>query len=269
MSPRIVAFFLSALASTTVSCTNSETAAGTGGGSSTGPGLAAFQTSACKKEAQTKQGTPGEAAQALGADDVYAGLQCVRWATIDGGFRVSLLNFEGACGAQWQGKVTAADAALELRMVNPDCRIAACGWCIYDFSFDVRMAAAASGNDVSLVMDPCPGQQTPTTQAVHLPLGAETSGELCRYANAYALEDQAMSLGTCGRPYLPCREAQSSGVACPANDGGAPCDDGLTCADGASATGRVCHATCKVDGDCLPSGVMKCDAGLCRPAHPF
>lgn len=268
MSPRIAAILLAAFTSTTLACSHDETGAGGGSPTSTGPGLAAFQTSACKKESQTKAGTPGEAAQALAAEDVYAGLKCVRWATIDGGFRVSLLNFEGACGAKWQGKVTEVGAALELQMVNPECQIAACGWCIYDFSFDVRMTAGASGNDFSLVMDPCPGQQTPTTQAVHLPLGAEASGELCRYANADALGWQAESLGTCGRAYMACRGQSASGM-CPANDGGAPCDSGLTCADGASATGRVCHATCKVDGDCVPASAMKCDAGLCRPAHPF
>jgi hypothetical protein len=249
-----------------LSCGRDEPAGS--GGTTTGP-LVSFEGSACKKEAaKAAAATAGEARQALAANDVYAGLQCVRWSPIDGGFRVLLLNFEGACGAEWSGRATQNGAALELRLVNPDCRIAACGWCIYDWSFDVKMTAAAGGTDVAIVVDPCPGQQTATSQSVHLPLASTPSGELCRYANPNALGWQAMSLGTCGAAYMPCREGTGM---CPLGDGGSPCDDGLTCAKGATgdaaASGNVCHAACAASADCLPAGVMTCDAGLCRPAH--
>ena len=246
--------------------TTTTTTGGAGGGAVTGPTLAAFQKSACKKEAQTQSGTPGEAAQALSADEVYAGLECVSWSPIEGGFRVLLRNVDSVCGAEWAGEVNQVGGGVELRLVNPKCQMANCGSCIYDFTFDVKMKAAAGGDEVSIVLDTCPGQQPAQTEKVTLPLGAAPTGELCRYADASSLGWQAMSLGTCGKAYMPCREANGM---CLAADGGAACDDGLTCADGASAAGGVCHAPCKVDGDCAPTGVMKCDAGLCRPAHPY
>jgi len=203
---------------------------------------------------------------ALTAEEAYAGLQCVRWKTLDGGkLKVDLLNFEGGCGAQWKGQATELDGGLELRLVNPGCMLAACGSCIYDWSFEVR-AKGGADLPISIVTDPCPGEQTPDTDSATIPLGATPEGELCRYADHGALGWQAMSLSSCGKAYMPCRV---KGGMCDPSGGEPECDTGLTCADGASATEKVCHAPCKVDGDCQPSGTMKCDAGLCRPAKPW
>ena len=247
-------------------CDGDTSPAGSGaGGSTSGPALGAFHKSACKKESQTASA----ASPLSGAESAsYEGLQCVRWSPIDGGFSVFLRNFDGACGAEWEGRVTALASATELRVVNPKCLLAKCGTCMYDFTFDVKMAAKAGGDAFDLVLDPCPGQQDAKTVSVTLPLATEPSGELCRYASASALGWQAMSLGTCGKAYMPCREAGMSGM-CPPADGGASCDDGLTCAAGASADARVCHATCAKDVDCEPAGLMACDAGLCRPSKTF
>lgn len=244
-------------------------AAGTGGGASgtggapTGPSMAAFEGSGCKKESSTTSGT---IAQPLTEDDVYAGLQCVKWDTIDGGFRIGLTNFEGACGAEWQGQVATQGQDVELRLVNPDCMIAACGSCIYDWTFDVRMSASEGGDTFSLVVDPCPGEQAPDVESVQLPLATEPSGELCRYADAHALGWQASALDTCGAAYMPCREA--SGM-CGMGSTAEPCDPDLVCTEGTTEGVGICHAACQTDADCVPETQMKCDGTVCRPKNPW
>lgn len=232
-------------------CGSDDAASASGDGS-----LVAFKGSTCKKEN----------AGALTAEDTYAGLQCVRWTTVDADtVKIELLNFEGGCGAQWKGEAKAVDAGLELRLVNPGCLLAACGSCMYDWSFDVR-AKGAADLPLSIVTDPCPGEQTPDQDTATLPLGTTAEGELCRYANHGALGWQAMALSACGKAYMPCR---IGGGMCEPNGSEPECDSGLTCADGASATAKVCHANCTGDSDCAPTGTMKCDGGLCRPAKPW
>ncbi len=251
-----------ALASLALACGNGDSIV-TGPSLSSGPSLSAFDGSPCKKESTVRSGS---VQQALSADDVYAGLQCVRWAPVDGGFRVVLLNFEGACGAEWTGQVGANDGAVALRLVNPLCLVAACGWCIYDWTFDVRMGASPGGNAFDIVVDTCPGTQQPESESVVLPLDTQPTGELCRYANANALGWQAMALDTCGAAYMPCREEPGM---CGTSAGAAPCDADLVCADGADAAAHVCQSACAADSDCTPKGVMKCEASVCRPAHPW
>lgn len=234
------------------------TTTGGGGAAATGATLASFDKSACKKEAQTKAGP-----SPLGAEpEAYAGLQCVRWNAIDGGFQVFLRNFDGPCGAEWDGAVKALASATELRVANPKCMIASCGSCIYDFTFDVKMTPAQGGDAFELVMDPCPGQQDATTVKITLPLATQPSGEICRYANYGALGWEAMALGTCGKAYMPCR-GEAMGM-CQAEDGGAPCDEGLACEAAATAEARVCQQACTKDLECLAT--MTCQGGFCRPA---
>lgn len=218
--------------------------------------LAAFHTSECKKEN----------ASALTATEAYAGLQCIRWQPGDGGtLQVELVNFDGACGAQWKGSASSSDAGLTLRATNPGCMLAACGSCIYDWTFDVKLEASVDLS-VSVVTDPCPGEQTPETDSATLPLATTPAGELCRYADFGALGWQAASLGTCGVAYMPCRSGNGM---CSLGSGQSPCDTGLECATGANAADEICHAVCTDDTQCAPAGILTCQSGLCRPAKSW
>lgn len=216
--------------------------------------LAAFQGSVCKKES----------VGALTAEEAYAGLQCIRWkAGAEGTLHVDLVNFEGACGAQWKGEASKTEAGLELRATNPGCLLAACGWCIYDWTFDVQVDTGADV-PLSIVTDPCPGEQTPETDTLTLPLASLPAGELCRYANYDALGWQAAAVSACGKAFMPCR---SQNGMCQLEAGGTPCEAGLSCATGAG--NDVCHATCTGDADCALPGVLTCQSGLCRPANSW
>jgi len=226
------------------------------GSSSSSDSFVSFSSSACKKEN----------AGALTAQEAYAGLQCIRWKPSGADtLKVDLLNFDGGCGAQWKGSSKNVDGGVELDISNPGCLLAACGSCIYDWSFEVR-ATAGADLALSIVVDQCPGDQTPVTYAATLPLGATPEGELCRYADYGALGWQAQSLGTCGQAYMPCR--QQNGM-CDLGASSTPCEAGLTCGDGASATDQICLAPCSGDGDCEPAGTMTCQTGFCRPANTW
>jgi hypothetical protein len=215
-------------------------------------GSVAFQSSACKKDN----------AQALSEADARAGLKCIRWQPLDGGkLRFELTNFEGACGANWAGKANVGEGGLELWATNPSCRIASCGWCIYDWTFDVE-APADTSLALSVVTDPCPGQQEPARVTATLPLSTSPQGELCRYAHHGALSWQAAALGSCGQAYMPCRGSDICGVGASSES----CDTGLVCADGGAGQ-QVCHAPCTAD--CGPGGALTCQDGLCRPANPW
>lgn len=233
-------------------CGSDESGSSSGGGN-----LVSFKGSACKKDS---------AGGALTVEEAQAGLQCIRWKPgASGAIAIELVNFAGACGAQWKGQSKEVDGGVELRVVNPECLLAACGVCIYDWSFEVK-ATAGADLPLSVVTDPCPDEQPPTTVSTTLPLSTLEQGELCRYADHGALGWQASSLGTCGKPYMPCKTTNGM---CQGPSGDPPCDTGLTCADGAKAGEQVCHAPCTGDAECVPAGTLTCQDGLCRPAKPW
>ncbi len=227
--------------------------------------LVSFVGSPCKKEAPADAGT-GIIEQALltavdGA--ALAGLQCVAWerAGTDG-LKIDLVNFEGACGAQWRGSASvSADGSLALRLDNPQCLIASCGWCIYDWSFEVRGVGAASPLPVGISIDTCPGAQPLRTYQLELPVAGSPEGVLCRYANYSALGWQAQPTGTCGTLDLPCE-----GTSMCSSTTERSCDTGLVCDTNGTAEQYICLAPCAVDADCPSASVLACQAGFCRPA---
>lgn len=230
-------------------CGSDDDESSAGGGT-----LVGFTGSKCKKES---------GGSALTAAEAHAGLECVRWKPSGEGLQIDLSNFEGACGASWQGVAKQSEKGLELRATNPSCLLAACGSCMYDWSFQVKVDTT-SDLALDLVTDPCPGQQTPETESLTLPLSKSAEGELCHYASYGGLSWQAGALGQCGQAFMPCQKA---GGMC---DGtGAPCQAGLECAPGASATEEVCHPTCTTDTDCALSGILSCKAGLCEAPTSF
>jgi hypothetical protein len=235
-----------------LSCSGSEDS-GPSGASGT---LIAFSGSACKKESQSS---------ALTAADAYAGLSCIRWKPSAAGLQIDLVNFEGACGAQWHGSATATATGIELVASNPSCLLAACGSCMYDWGFEVH-AGTDQDLPIDIVTDPCPGEQPAEKVTATLPLATAASGELCRYASYGGLGWQAAALGHCGMAFMPCREA---GGLCDTGSATTACDPGLECAGGASAAERVCHPSCATDADCALPGILACQSGSCRPSLPW
>src|SRR5664280_526750 len=225
--------------------------------SGNGP-LIAFGNSGCKKEilsASSKEVSTFSQIDAGSPNfgDEVAGLKCVAWEfTGTGRLKVNLINFEEACGAKWQGDAQVeATGQLHLNLVNPQCMVAACGWCIYDWSFEVKGLPGGQTLPTTITIDTCPGRQDIKTSSVELPLGTEPSGIKCRYANFYAIDWQAASLNTRGTVGMPCDGTATSQGADASATG--TCQGDLVCTDNDAAQ-EICAKSCNADVDCGTSG---------------
>jgi hypothetical protein len=233
--------------------------------------LLSFKGSPCKKEANQASGTgTATAAQALVSIDYSpetAGLQCIAWEAVGTDkLKIDLYNFEGACGAQWTGKAAIEnDGGLGLSLVNPECMIASCGWCIYDWSFEVEGVDLGRPLTVGVGIDTCPGEQAIRNATATLPVDAQSSGILCNYANFNALGWQALSLKTCGTLAMPCNGTSMCQSYPVTTD--LTCQGDLVCSDNGNADERICAKPCSVDDDCGTLGVLECRDGLCRPKN--
>jgi hypothetical protein len=221
----------------------------------------AFEGGPCKKEAAAEQGAlPGFLLTPWNGDDLL-GLTCIAWGPGDGAGDVGLdlLNFPGACGAEWAGEGGADGAAISLRVYNPGCMLAACGTCIFDWAFGLEGVEDGASVSLALDVDPCPGEQEPETYTATLPGPLSTEGIVCRWTDKNALEWHAAETGTCGALHMPCGDDEICGSLAPGE-----CLGDLQCADRGDGD-EVCLAPCAGDADCLPSGMVSCgDDGLCR-----
>lgn len=245
-----------------------------------GEPLKTFKDSGCKKEAgksvSNLRGTSRTSAEVATASAALvstdysaeiAGLKCFAWEIVGtDSLRIDLYNFEGACGAQWTGRAAIeADGALGLSLINPDCRIASCGWCIYDWSFEVAGVDLSKPLPVGVGIDTCPGERAVESIPATIPVNTQTSGILCNYAHFGALGWQAMALSQCGTVGMPCSGTsmcQSYPVTTAVS-----CQGDLVCTDNGNASEQICAKPCVTDPDCGALGVSTCQTGLCRPAN--
>lgn len=242
--------------------------------------LKSFKDGGCKKEnaLASANGTNGgiaTATQALVSTDYSAettGLKCFAWEVVsDNRLKIDLYNFEGACGADWKGKAAIeGDGGLKLSLVNPDCMIALCGTCMYDWSFDVVGVETSKDVALSLSIDTCPSGAVSTpikNFSVTLPTAAKASGILCNYADFGGLAWQAMALSQCATVGMPCNNV-TNGM-CPSTPVSTEmtCQGDLICTDNGTAEQRICAKPCAADTDCGSLGILTCKEGLCRPAN--
>jgi len=241
--------------------------AGTGGAGGTG-NLVSFVGSPCKKEVQSPAPQPiatRRLAPITGVDPAaVVGLRCISWErTGADGLKIDLVNFDGACGAQWSGDAAVdASGSLVLGLVNPDCAISRCGVCIYDWSFELRAIPSAGDLPLTIRIDTCPGQQPLQTWGATLPLASSPQGMLCRYADWNALGWQASATSTCATINMPCLGAGM----CSSATTGRSCNQGLVCDTNGTADQYICLLPCSAQAPCPAGGVLSCQAGLCRPA---
>ena len=239
------------------------TVAACAGGTETGnPGkdgtLVAFDASACKEEAPVESGRSQEA---LVTASEYDGLRCVEWDKGgDGELTVRLLNVNGGCSVPWKGEAGVRDdGTLELRLVNPMCAVALCGWCIYDFTFTLRGAPAPAELPIEVGQVACPGKEPEWDPVIVLPADAGDSGVLCRYANQFAYDQQLGEQDRCGSKFGTCGDA---GGFCNSGTGPTACRDNLVCT--AADDANRCLEPCTTDADCSPQAVSACIDGICR-----
>ena len=226
-----------------------------------------FAASDCKKEgyaAMVKPPTAGAAYQTTlpTVEDLGIGLQCVRWhQTGSGRIAIDLYNFDGACGASYDGRPSVGDdGTLELTLVNAGCMVAGCGSCIYDWSFEIDGLDMTRDLPIEIALDTCPGQGEPERETTMVPLASQPEGIQCRYASAGALS----WVGRCGALHMPCDAVgMCSGPGGSAGSSGAPlCEGDLVCAT-APGTSEICQQPCTTTADCdVP--LLTCEGGLCQ-----
>jgi hypothetical protein len=233
----------------------SDSAAPMGGSDSGAPmGGPDFSTSACKKDRKASSALAHiRVLKVIQDEGGLAGLRCVAWQRLANEVKIDLYNFDSACGAQWTGDgAVASDGTLVLDISNPSCRIAACGVCLYDWSFDLR-TSVASGVSVPVTIAVAPCESTMATSTWSEVIGNEDQGIHCVFAAYTALILQAGATGTSGTAGMPCIGAAET------------CAEGLVCDNGAAANQPLCLVPCTTDADCPRTDVWSCQLGLCRP----
>jgi hypothetical protein len=234
-----------------------------------------FQDSGCKKETAVKSTAAMRASDSLAAiTKVFAstnygtetsGLKCFAWERTDENrLKIDLYNFEAACGAEWTANaVVDPNTGLNLTVSNPECLIARCGQCLYDWSFDVSGIDSKEALSIHLAIDTCPGKQDLKTYSTQLPIHERSSGILCNYAEYNALGMQSAALGECGTLGMPCQgTAKCSDT--PASTE-MTCQNDLVCTTNGNKNELICAKSCHEDKNCGTLGVQTCSDGLCRP----
>lgn len=223
-----------------------------------------FQSSACKKSEAAKSHLARRYHSVIEDETGLEGLRCVAWKRVGTTeLKLDLYNFEGACGTTWVGDAAiGADGAIALDVDNPSCLVAACGKCLYDWSFDIQGATPA-GQPVplNLTVNTCKGQQAP----VQIPatIGAEEQGLACSYADYGGLLWQASATNACGTLAMPCVGSSLCGSGSFTSTG--TCSGSLVCDSSAATNEPRCLVPCSTAQDCPRADAWVCQAGLCRP----
>ncbi len=222
-----------------------------------------FTTTQCKSKEPTTEVQSAGRMLAIGASKLqstvalnsrYDGLNCFVWQRVDDDtLRIEVTNHADGCSEDEYWEPVAElndDGRLDLRLENPSCTKAACGWCIYDLSFTVQVPSSVMELDVRLFDDSC-SAEAGVRSAAQLSLGSGTSGEVCSYANRYAL-----SWGCAGAPgrYAPCSAADNC------YEEGTTCGAGLSCA---ALDEPRCAPPCSRDADCADYASTSCVEGHC------
>ena len=242
-----------------VAACDEDDGAGLGGESS----LVSFEAGLCKKEADDSSELGPMWIYTVHDETALDGLQCVSWAQGDGALRIDLINFEEGCSAEWDGDAAVSDNRVTLNVKNPECRQANCGWCIYDWSFEVEGVDDSREVEVTIAVDDCPEESEIASFSAAIPAG-QKEGIVCRYANHNALVDQAGTLGEMGTLHMPCSGSEYP----PQERPELLCADDLLCTEVPNGNGKapVCLAPCETDADCVLPDILACEAGVCQIA---
>lgn len=247
----IEAAWLAGLATAAVSC---------GGGTQTGNPVLSFESSGCKvaghstalTAVSSEGGVAGVRSALLVDSERYDGLQCFGYELSESGvLTLDVLNMAGGCAIEWDGRVELEAGTARLFVENPRCDVqAACGSCVYDFSFELDGVDAGAPLALEL-WEKGDCEAAELDAQVTLPLDTESRGMRCRPVDPGVLA----WIGQCGGELH-----HACGAICEPEGA---CDEGLTCGEFVDGDER-CLGACQSDADCPLDGLLRCDEGLCR-----
>jgi hypothetical protein len=218
-------------------------------GTDTGnPPVIDFRNSACHDQSYTEN--KDAILQSLDEaplipDPKYKGLTCFAFEQDANAIHLLVSNYKSGCESQlgWTPRLEErSDGGLDLILEDRDCATAACGWCLYDLSFDLPLELA-SDREVHLVQRGCEGAHPELSAQLAL---TQQSGVACAYTDANALAWRARG-GTSER--MLCGET-------------ATCDIGLTCTTVDTDPRGRCLKTCTTDANC--DALSLCTASVCQ-----
>jgi hypothetical protein len=184
------------------------------------------------------------------------GLSCVYWERTEAGeLRIALTNIMDGCGIEWKdARARVEGSEVFLDVVNPRCAVAGCGWCIYDFDFEVADVPEAADLRVHLSAvsdggERCDeGEEGAEVDDEHFTVPAgEQSGSRCRFMPSYAYEPP---------------EQCSLYMECPLT-GECLCPEGTLCGPPREGAKSICLTECESASDCPVSGAFECVGGAC------
>lgn len=224
--------------------------------SKTASPLVNFIGSDCKNHANS---SAVKAALITTENEQYAGLICIRWELKrDEKMRIDLINFRGACGAEYKGSAQlTGSSAVTLSVDNPSCTIAKCGNCSYDWSFDLEGIDSQSDVQITIAENACPEKQESRKYAFKVTTAQINSGVVCKYSD----DSWSIHYLEAGSLHALCEGASGSTVS--TDTGVRSCKGDLVCAEKGSI-GPTCFQPCTADGDCpQQDGLYSCKEGLC------
>ncbi len=216
--------------------------------------MGSFSSSLCKK-VELRNSLLISSLSRLYAEDQFPGLKCISWKKAENSLYLDLSNFEQGCGTEWEGSIEADDSKIILNIDNPKSAVANCGWCTFDWSFEAINLDLESDKELLVKIDTYPDGSYDDVKLYNARLntGSADSGVICRWANWYALEEMAESVGTVGTLHMPCSE-----------DTEAPCKDDLVCEKADESDSKeVCLSPCEEDADCMNEDILYCKDGIC------
>lgn len=234
------------------------------GGTETDNPVIDFQSSGCKNQVSAFALGPPRVEPTTGRLDSdapdYDGLHCYAWrhdpqsATL----HVDVLNMHGGCQVDWSGEAKwRAEGGIDVQISNASCRTASCGWCLYDFSFELSGVEGSEPLPLALIEDDC--ESADIYSELVVPLDTEPSGMRCRPAFRHALGG-GLAPACDGNRHMSCGELNCGSSA-------GDCNEGLLCSEIEKGDSR-CMKTCEQDTDC-GLDVLSCVEGTCALGATF
>jgi hypothetical protein len=185
-------------------------------------------------------------------------LSCVEWNLgADGTLGVQVVNYRSGCAIEWAASSSLAeDGALELRIENPTCSVAACGNCYYDFR--ARQKLESPGDLVIRLTEvECLPGGDDAIEEWHAVLLQQPHGMLCEatydvetyFENSNTSPEQRHTYAVCGESARANSEALGT--------------DYTVCSDGYTCVADRCVTPCTNRDDCTLLA-FECRDGFCR-----
>jgi hypothetical protein len=181
----------------------------------------------------------------------YAGLRCIAWEVTNApSVRLDFINFRELCDIVEVPWIPTAherdDGTIALTATWEPSFPNACGYCLYDFSFEVSISSVEQALDVAFASRGCSKECSPLWYRGTLPIAEMPSGITCEYIETISLSDQPDARGSL---HMPTSNGQ--------------CDNGLIAVD------DICVGPCSVDTDCPLVEVQTCQQNACVLTDAF